>query len=207
MHHPSRLKARSGAVAVSILLATLAVLAAPPAVDSQVYKTIDKDGQVHYSSVPPQKGAKPAELPKIMRAEVKLTEKRIETCERHGGVNCQAGADQDGSVICYDGFTDATARFRFSCSTAKLEITEVSNLSESGGFTVFVRNSKSVKAAESAVIFKPQGKKEVKLLGPTEIEPFGVAEFVYEPPKGKEESLALSKPSLAELDVVCANCS
>ncbi|MFM1847116.1 MAG: hypothetical protein RL417_590 [Pseudomonadota bacterium] len=175
--------------------------------NAQVYKTVDKDGNVQYSSTPPAKGAKPADLPKIMRAEVKLTEKRLETCDKHGGVNCQAGADADGSVICYDGFTEASTRFRFSCSTAKLEISDVSDLTKSGGFTVFVRNSKSVKAAEAALIFKPNGGQEIKLNGPTEVEPFGVAEFVYEPPKGKEESLALAKPTLAELDLMCANCS
>jgi Domain of unknown function (DUF4124) len=189
------------AVAAALLLAT------PPAAKCQVYKTVDKDGNVQYTSKPPKKGAKPAELPKIMRAEVRLTEKRLETCDKHGGVNCQAGADKDGSVICYDGFTEASARFRFTCSTAKLEISDVSEVTESGGFTVFVRNSKSVKASESALIYKPQGAPEVKLNGPTEVEPFGIAEFTYEPPKGKQESLALSKPGLAELDVVCANCS
>jgi len=189
-----------------ILVTALGVGLNAPA-SAQVYKTVDKDGNVHYSSKPPAKGAKPANLPEIMRAEVKLTEKKLETCDKHGGVNCQAGADKDGSVICYDGFAEATARFRFSCSAAKLEISDVSDLSPAGGFTVFVRNSKSVKAAEAALIYKPQGGKEVKLSGPSEIEPFGVAEFVYEPARGKEESLALAKPGLAELDVVCANCS
>lgn len=175
--------------------------------NAQVYKWEDKDGTIRYSSTPPKKGAKPAELPRIMRAEVKLTDKKLETCDKHGGVNCQAGADHDGSVVCYDGFTEATARFRFSCSAAKLEISEISGLRDSGGFTVFVRNAKSVAASQAAVTFKPEGGGEVKLLGPDEIEPFGVAEFIYEPAKGKQDSLALSKPSVANIAVACANCS
>lgn len=207
MHRSTRSHLRTGIATKVALFIALAFPFLPPAAESQVYKTIDDDGNVHYSSKPPTKGAKPAELPAIMRAEVRLTETRLQTCDKHGGVNCQAGADKDGSVICYDGFTEASARFRFTCSTAKLEISDVSELTKSGGFTVFVRNSKSVKAAESALIYKPQGASEIKLQGPTEVEPFGVAEFVYEPLKGKEESLALSKPSLAELNVVCANCS
>jgi hypothetical protein len=174
---------------------------------AQVYKSVDADGNVRYTSSPPQKGAKPADLPQIMRSEVKLATTPLKTCDQHGGVNCQAGADKDGSVICYDGFTEATARFRFTCSTAKLAISDVSELTDSGGFTVFIRNSKSVAASQASVIFKPKSGGEVKLKGPAEIEPFGVAEFTYEPPRGKEESLALGKPTLAELDILCANCA
>jgi len=183
------------------------VFLTPLSAIAQVYKSVAADGSVRYTSKPPQKGAKPADLPQIMRSEVKLSTTQLKTCDQHGGVNCQAGADKDGSVICYDGFTEATARFRFTCSTAKLEISDVSDLTNSGGFTVFVRNSKSVAASQASVIFKPKTGGEVKLQGPAEIEPFGVAEFTYEPPRGKEESLASAKPTLAELDLLCANCA
>ena len=32
-------------------------------------------------------------------------------CSSHGGVNCSAGADSDGSVICYDGWEDSSVSY------------------------------------------------------------------------------------------------
>lgn len=32
-------------------------------------------------------------------------------CSSHGGVNCSAGADWDGSVICYDGWRNSTVSY------------------------------------------------------------------------------------------------
>src|SRR3989344_8470697 len=33
------------------------------------------------------------------------------TCSWHGGINCAAGADWDGSAICNDGWRDSTERY------------------------------------------------------------------------------------------------
>ena len=33
-------------------------------------------------------------------------------CSYHGGVNCSAGADWDGSVICNDGWRDSSVKYR-----------------------------------------------------------------------------------------------
>lgn len=33
-------------------------------------------------------------------------------CSGHGGVNCAAGADKDGSVICYDGWRKSTVSYK-----------------------------------------------------------------------------------------------
>lgn len=35
-------------------------------------------------------------------------------CSGHGGVNCAAGPDSDGSVICNDGWRDSSVRYRCS---------------------------------------------------------------------------------------------
>ncbi len=171
-----------------------------------MYKYQDADGVIHYSNKP-MKGGKPVQLPQIMKGEVKLTSQKLISCDKHGGINCQAGSDSDGSVICYDGFREASPRFRFSCNSAKLEISDVSDPREDGSFTVFVRNAKSVAASKTALRYKPEGGREVKLNGPSEIEPFGVAEFVYEPAVKAKEGEMLNKPTLAQLDVICANCS
>lgn len=33
-------------------------------------------------------------------------------CSGHGGVNCSAGPDSDGSVICVDGFRDSSVQYQ-----------------------------------------------------------------------------------------------
>ncbi len=180
-----------------ILTLASAALAAP------VYKVTDKDGNITYTSKAPSKGAKPAQLPEIMRGEVKLVDQKLVTCDKHGGVNCQAGPDHDGSVICLDGYKEASTRFRFSCNSPKLEITDISEPSSEGKFTVFVRNTKSVAAQKPIVLYKTRDGKEVKITGPETIDPFGVAEFQYSAGDGK---IIAARPTLADLNLACANC-
>ncbi|MDC0358119.1 DUF4124 domain-containing protein [Oligoflexia bacterium] len=186
---------------ICFLVACLAFVTAT-AQARPVYKWEDSEGTVHFSSKAPGPNAKPAELPEISRGEVKLTKRALVSCGSHGGINCQAGADQDGSVICYDGFKGASARYRFSCNSPKLEIAEISDTRE-GTFSVFVRNSKSVDASKPAVLFKLETGRRVKLSGPEEIEAFGLAEFKYE---SDGNNLLIGKVSLAQLDLTCANC-
>ncbi|MBX7143590.1 MAG: DUF4124 domain-containing protein [Oligoflexia bacterium] len=176
---------------------------ASTALASPVYKWTDKEGKVHYTSTPPSKDAKPAQLPDITRGEVKLVEQKLVTCDKHGGVNCQAGSDSDGSVICFDGFKGATARYRFTCNSPKLEIADISELGDNGAFTVFIRNAKSVEAQKPVVNVKPPEGKEVSLKGPETIPAFGVAEFQYIPASPDKK---LPKPTVADVTVSCANC-
>lgn len=166
-----------------------------------IYRWEAPDGTVHFSSKPMEK-AEPAKLPPISRGEVKLTTRPLVSCGKHGGINCQAGPDKDGSVICYDGYKGATTRYRFSCNSPKLQISEISDTRE-GRFSVFVRNSNSVDAAKPAVFFTPPMGRKVKLEGPEQIEAFGLAEFKYQ--STPEEPL-VGKATLAQLDVTCANC-
>lgn len=167
-----------------------------------IYKWKDQDGVVHYSSEPVE-DAKKAKLPEINRGEVKLVEKKLISCSDHGGINCQAGADSDGSVICYDGFTEASPRYRFSCLSPKLSITQVSDLDENGNFSVIVRNSKSVAANKPAVFYKPGNGEEFKLSGPDTIDAFSISEFTFEP---KDTDIPTQKADLGQLDLTCANC-
>lgn len=185
------------AFAVSVLSA--AAVAADP-----VYKTTSKNGAVTYSSKPPTKDAKPVDLPEIMRGEVKLTETKLATCDKHGGVNCSAGPDSDGSVICLDGFKSASARFRFTCNSPKLEISDVSDLAPDGSFTVFVRNTKSVAAQKPSVSYTAPDGKQVKIKGPDTIDGFGVAEF-HSTVTGTTEAPA-KRLTMADLNLSCANC-
>ena len=172
-------------------------------VQAEVYKWTDASGKDHYSSKPPAKGAKPATLAPIMRGEVKLAPGGQQTCDKHGGINCALGPDQDGSVICYDGFRQAVSRFRFSCAAPKLEISDISKPDKNGGFTVFLRNSKSVAASGAVVKYKPSSGPPIPLSGPSQIDAFGVGEYQFTP---KDPPLVPFVPTIADVIVSCAIC-
>lgn len=169
-----------------------------------IYTWEDEFGVTHFSSKKEDPRAEKAALPEINRGDVKLVERKLISCGSHGGINCQAGADTDGSVICYDGFRGASARFRLSCNSPKLEIATISDLEIDGRFQVTVRNSKSVAANDPAVLYRPELGKEFKLEGPEEIEAFGIAEFIFVP---KDADPPTGPVDLAQLEVLCANCS
>ena len=102
-----------------------------------------------------------------------------------------------------DNFRDSVEPFKFACTAAKLDIIEVSKVNDKGEFTVVVRNGKSVQASDTEILFKPDKfEKEIKLDGPKTVDPFGVAEYHYQP----EKSGKIVKPSLATLLATCSNC-
>ena len=138
-----------------------------------------------------------------MRGEVKLSTVKLESCDSHGGVNCQSGPDSDGSVICYDGYKGASARFRFNCQTAKLELNDIGSIQDDGSVKVFVRNSKSVKANEVSITYEGINGTKAKLSGPKSIEPLEVAEYTFTP---SGNVVLTAKPTIAELSLACQNC-
>ncbi len=168
-----------------------------------IYKSTDKDGRVRYSTRAPSADAKPADLPEIMRGEVKLVDQKLVSCDKHGGVNCQAGADADGSVICLDGFRESSARFRFTCSMPKLEVSDISETGVDGEFTVFIRNSKSVDALNPLVSIKTKEGTELRLKGPEKIAAFAIAEFQFKPDSIEKQ---IPRPNFAEVLIACKNC-
>ena len=186
------------------LLIALLVFGVSVASAAPIYTWEDEFGVTHYSSKKDTPMARRADLPEINRGDVKLVERKLISCGDHGGINCQAGPDLDGSVICYDGFREASARFRLSCNSPKLEISTISDLEIDGRFQVTVRNTKSVAANDPAVLFRPELGKEYKLDGPGEIEPFGIAEFSFVP---KDADPPTKPVELAQLEVMCTNCS
>lgn len=194
-----------------LILALLAVFH-PAAMAEDIYKWTDSDGNIHYSNKSEKnKNAEVASLPEISKGEVKLPQNLLDSCSNHAGVNCQAGADSDGSVICNDGFTDSAQRFAFLCSTAKLEVSSISKVDNGGGFVVNVRNSKSVAAENPSVTYKFDSHNEFKLNGPDKIQPFEVAEFIFDPDSNLSEKNRLSdagkvKPSKSNLHLSCTNC-
>ena len=175
---------------------------------ADIYKWTDpKTGAVYYSTKQGDKEAKAVDLPPLLREKRKgyksiQPNKELKSCVNHGGINCQAGPDGDGSVLCYDGFKDASPRFRFSCSSAKLSVTEVSPTNENGSFTVTVRNETSIKAVGAKVLLTSVEGTSISGTGPENIEPLAIAEFEFKTslPSGK-------KPAISQFFAKCNNCS
>jgi len=168
-----------------------------------IYSWTDEKGITHYSTSPTSEDAKPAKLPNIMKADVVIPETRQASCDDHGGVDCAAGPDRDGSVICRDGFRGVRVPFRFTCNAARVQIADVSEVDENGQFTVFLRNLESVAARGLSVTFVPGGGEEVKLNGPQDLDGFAMGEFVYQ---GSDYIPILNQPDAAQLVVDCLNC-
>ncbi len=190
-----------------MLLRTLTLLTAlfvsTSSFADEIYKWVTPDGVTHYSSKKADERASLAKLPPINRGDYKIASISGATCDKHGGVNCQAGQDVDGSVICFDGFDGASARFSFHCSSPKLRISDISDPDAIGRVSVFVRNDKSVLADAPTVTFTTGEGAKLNLKGPKEIPPFQMAEFTM-----ISGAIAKSgqKPSSSQFNVTCKNC-
>jgi hypothetical protein len=156
------------------IVAVMLILGPSLAISEPIYKKINPDGSVVFSSTPPEAGATPVTLPQIKREPAKKINV-VPTCSNHGGINCDAGSDDDGSVICYDGFRDGTERFSFKCTAARLETLKV--LSENGEILLVVRNTTGVEAKEVAAKMKYPAGSWIVMTGPSTVPPFGMAEY------------------------------
>lgn len=183
---------------LSLLLINFSLLA------EEIYQWTDSNGVTHFSTKKSSTDAKKAELPDIMKAEVKVPKDLLLTCSTHGGIDCQAGADQDGSVVCSDGFRDSSERHIFSCKSTKIDVAEISNPDPNGKITVFVRNKKGALAEGVAVTYVSKTEKRIPLEGPEIIEGFKVAEY-YLP--GLYLNDGTIKPEKSQLEVKCTNCN
>lgn len=161
-----------------LLLICTSVFAEP------IFKWTTPDGHVVYASRPPSPDSKPALLPPIVKADIKLTDKAIENCSSHGGIDCGKGGDPDGSVICADGFKDALTRFKTYCANGRIFAEHVIDVKREQGattgiLTVQVRNATRLPAKGITVQFTSKSGDKLKLEGPTEIEALSSAEYIY----------------------------
>jgi|AACY02.16.fsa_nt_gi hypothetical protein len=188
------------------LLLGLLLSALPVSLQAEnIYKWTDEEGRVRFSTTKPSASATPADLPTISRQDL---DKRIEnlrskadsSCVRHGGIDCTAGPDTDGSVICANGFKGAILPYRFRCLEVRLEVTQLTILDEeqqirsefsidqkaeepsqitaaTGNLHLALRNVSDVTATAVQVRFGEQGQGG-KFEGPQEIEPYAIADYI-----------------------------
>jgi hypothetical protein len=182
-----------------------AVVLLHPAVScaQEVYRGVSKSGAPLYTSQPNSSADTPARLPKITKGSYQIARSVPPSCIDHGGVNCQEGADADGSVICYDGFRGALLRFNQHCSEAKLELVEVTEPDDEGTMKVIVRNTRSAEALATRVELRRSRGERLALTGPETVPPYQMAEY----------SLAFGSltdkrriPGQTDFDVRCLNC-
>lgn len=204
-----------------------------PAAADEIYTWTDESGQVHFSTEPRTPEAKKAELPQLHREDLdeKIQDIRGSTppnCHNHGGVDCSRGRDDDGSVICLDGFRDSMLPYRFSCLEARLRASELSLLDrnqevigtinknfklsgaealEAGEMTLLLtlRNNSSVEAFGVSVLLRTPGGSTIAAAGPEKVEPFGVAEYQLAL-SALPERLPLDRLARLDFKVRCTNC-
>ena len=117
---------RNGGLAAFFVFISIPVVLAPAATAQaqNVYRQVDQNGNVTYSTTPDQNDV-PAALPPIQRENIgsrieKIKEETPPNCSKHGGVDCSKPADSDGSVVCGDGFREARLPYSLTCLEAKL---------------------------------------------------------------------------------------
>ncbi|HMO18447.1 MAG TPA: hypothetical protein PKA63_06635 [Oligoflexia bacterium] len=161
---------------------------------------VDKDGVRHFSSSEPAPSVEsyPKEkinLPEIEKYDIDTRIKELkaqtpETCLHRGGINCEAGVDTDGSVICHDGFRNSLEQFDISCSEVRLISSIKAPPSKSKRLMkvpiiIEVRNESGIEAKEVRVkVSYPvapyeEERIELSLEGPTSIPSYGIAEYSY----------------------------
>lgn len=210
----------------------LCLLLFSPVFAEDVYKWTDKNGKTVYSNTPRSDFQAPEELPAIGKESL---ERRIEelkaftppTCENHAGVDCAAGPDADGSVVCMDGYREAKISYEQYCAQAKLEakfyvefqgeprlvehrpgIDDEARKRSALGFFVTLRNLSAVKARglEISLILPGLRRKIVRIDGVSTIEPFGLADYTQ---SLGNLPLMLNPRDIGniELKVQCENCA
>ena len=167
-----------------------------------IYRWTDSKGNVKFSTNKGSENAVVAKLPEIKREKFSLNEKKINkakiiSCMEHGGISCAAGADQDGSVICMNGFRGATAPFRFSCTESWLRIDQVTKSKDGKSVEVFIRNDSPAAAKQVQVSYKKDSAAVITGQGVNMIDANGLEKYIF-----KDNVLAEEK----YFTVKCENC-
>lgn len=189
-----------------------------PCFSDDVYKWTDEQGKVHFSNEQKKVDAQKAELPQIEKEnfEEKINDLKTltnQTCLNRGGINCEAGKDSDGSVLCMDGFKDSAEIYDELCTEVKLTYEIVlppKNKHKKLSFypiKVQARNTTGINARDVSIKISllyhlaEDRRYLLTLEGPNEISPFGIAEYTY---IGKNIDERILRK--AHVQIQCKNC-
>lgn len=214
----------------ALFILSLIALISTNSFADEIFRWTDQDGQVHYSTQKSDTNASAAELPPLEKENLDEKIKLIKqdtprNCLSHGGVDCAAGPDDDGSVICIDGFRGAILPHRFRCREAKLksELSLVYEGEDNGvahstfiarqnrnkrlrEVRVTVRNETEIEAfgVQVELDIPGQVKKTLRIEGAEKVEPYGFADYTV--PFDPQNTLTVYQVSGLHYRVHCENC-
>lgn len=136
---------------------------------------------MHFSTKP-VKGKEPAKLPEVDKVNIDQQIKRIKAqtpknCASHGGIDCEAGKDGDGSVICMDGFKGSVLSFSKKCGQARLQVDSAKFTENYEYIELFIRNLSPVEAEGIQAYGRVRAQPKKKAFGPTKVEAYSVGEY------------------------------
>ncbi len=178
------------------LIIPLILISSSFLIAEDVFKWVDDEGNIHYSNNSQDSQGTKAELPELEKSDFKdrleeLNSISNQTCIKRGGVNCEAGKDGDGSVICLDGYKDSSEEFQALCTEVRLQSSI--NLPENRSrkrltimpLTVIVRNNSAIIAEDVRVevsLLKALNlsvREKLILEGSKNIPAFGISEYTF----------------------------
>jgi len=198
----------------------------------EIYRYTDGQGNVYYSTKPKNPGDQPAALPQIKKENLgeRLADIKEDTpvsCDNRGGVDCSAGSDSDGSVICSDGFRNSDVPFQLHCLIAQLKVDRF-ELSDAKGETVPVtedfklptaslpkditalelslRNTSKIEAQGVSVTFYfPEIHRSFEATGPDSVPSYGVGDYTL-PLSVLSNAIGSWRTFKSRYKVYCTNC-
>ncbi len=183
-NHISKSLASLLALANIIFITTLS--AETSSGNDQIFKKVRPDGKLQFSNYPTDSASKPTRLPKLKKENY---DKKInylksitpKNCSKHGGIDCILGPDKDGSVVCADGYLEAVLPFKNKCSEARLKVekADIKKLKSRNKkiLRITLRNYSPVKAKNVSAEIALNDRLLSQAKGPTEVEPWGIAEY------------------------------
>ena len=197
--------------------------------DNKIFRYVDEEGKVTYSTTALPNSEQAISLPEIQKENIDekiniLLKSVPENCEKHGGIDCSAQADTDGSVICLDSFRDAELPYRFHCLEANLQIfsftlsdTENKAISfnptkpfsyqapQAGLLQISIRNNSNVDATGIKVFINKSWREKIFALGPEVIKSYEVQDYSFniQELKALDRAFAINKGTVK---IECVNC-
>ena len=210
---------------MSSLLILLSISAPPLTSAEPIYRHVDAQGRVTFSTTPPDTEAAPQSLPTIKRESSaariqRLRSELLPTCNSHGGIECEKGPDGDGSVICRDGSRDSAEQFAEFCASVRLQIDGITVHNERGEIIepksapdmalikearITVRNLTGIEARGVEGMLKfPRPSRSLAIQGPAKVDPYGFAEYTVDLTEAR--TLYLQKFLQMKPAIRCENC-
>jgi len=126
------------------------------------------------------------------------------SCRARGGVDCAMGPNEDGKVICKDGFDETRQSWKRRCTQTRLKIISAEALENDFEFEVSLRNETEIPAKGILVSGRLKGHLQFEASGPQVIEPWGLENYKFR----LETPITNVPPAMRKVrfKILCENC-